>query len=183
MDANELRQKLHPELNRKKSFKEKLLMHSTLIKLTAGFITIVAIFVAIAIIQTPQEVEGTPKACVKDNICLDLIIMTTPEELEIGLSNYTKLSEGTGMLFIFSKQDVQRMWMKDMDFPIDMFWISSKDRIVHIEKSAPPCKSSLCNIYEPSTISKYVLETNAGFAKEYNLYEGNKIEFKNIPDI
>ena len=183
MNAEELRQKLHPEEERQKSFKEKILRHSTLIKLTAGFVVVIVLFTFIIMMQTSQEIEGNPIACFKDNICLDLIIMTTPEELEIGLSNYTELPEGTGMLFIFSSQDVQRMWMKDMDFPIDMFWISSKGRITHIEKDAPPCKSTLCKIYEPSTIARYVLETRAGFAKEFNLYDGNTVEFKNIPDL
>lgn len=183
MDVEELRSKLHPEEEKERQFKEKVQRHSVAIKIILATVAIIAFFVVFAVIQTPEKVVGTPQACFKENVCLDLVIMTTPEELETGLSNYTSWPDDRGMLFLFQKQDIQRMWMKDMDFPIDMFWIDSKGRVVHIEKNAPPCESTLCEIYEPQTLAKYVIETRTGFAKEFNIYDGNKVELRNIPKI
>lgn len=183
MDVDELRRKLHPEEEKEKRFRQKVQRHSTIIKVVITTVAVIAIFFLFAAIQTPEVVKGRPQACVKDGVCLDLVVMTTPGELETGLSNYTSWPDDRGMLFIFPKQDVQRMWMKDMDFPIDMFWIDRKGRIVHIEKSVPPCESTLCEIYEPATLAKFVLETREGFASEFNIYDGNKVELKSIPEI
>ncbi|MBW2997414.1 DUF192 domain-containing protein [Candidatus Woesearchaeota archaeon] len=180
MDAEELRKKLHPEAG-KKSLKETYNKYSTAINIAIAVIFIIALFSVFAMWQTPKKTIGPPTACFKHDICTKLVFATTPEEQEIGLSNHTALPEGTAMLFIFHKSDVQAMWMKDMSFSIDIFWITEKGKIVHIEKNAQPCTPPMCEIYEPPILVKYVLETNAGFAKEANLYDGDKVEFSNLP--
>ena len=181
MDVEELRKKLHPKEEKEKQFKAKISKYSTVIKIGIGTVLVIILFAAFAAIQTPEKIEGAQKACFKGDICLDLMIMQTPEELEIGLSNHTSMPADTAMLFIFDKPGVQRMWMKDMDFPIDIFWISSTGKIVHIEKNALPCEGNLCEIFEPQTLTKYVIETRLGFAKEYALFDGHKVRFENIP--
>jgi uncharacterized membrane protein (UPF0127 family) len=183
MDAEELRKKLHPEEEKEKTFKEKVHKYSIAIQIGIAIVVVISILTALAMIQAPKHIQGDPQACFKHDVCIDLIIVTTPEELEIGLSNYSELPENTGMLFIFEKPDIQRMWMKDMDFPIDMFWISSKNRILHIEKKAVPCTPdmSMCEIFEPNVEAKYVLETNEGFARATNLFDNDRVEFRNLP--
>jgi uncharacterized membrane protein (UPF0127 family) len=183
MDSEQLRKKLHPEEEQNKTFKVKFHKYSLAIQIVVVIVILVALFSACSLLQAPKKIEGTPQACFKHDVCIDLILVTTPEELETGLSNYTALPPNTGMLFVFSKAEAQRMWMKGMKFKIDMFWISDKGRIVHIEKSAVPCtpEMSSCEIFEPNTAAKYVLETEAGFAIESNLFDNDKVEFVNIP--
>ncbi len=181
MEADELRKKLHPG-DEEPDLKQKVKKHSLAIQIIVTVVIIALIFTACAIMQAPtkEEVAAVPQACFKHDVCLDLIVVTTSEELEIGLSNYSSLPEGRGMLFIFEEEGLQRMWMKDMDFPIDMFWLDRKGKILHIEKKALPCEPPMCEIFEPMVRAKYVLETNEGFAHETNLFDGDKVELRFI---
>ena len=181
MQAEELRKKLHPEESEQRTFKAKFHKYSLAIQIILGIVVIIALLSAFAVFQAPKEIEGSPQACFKHDVCIDLIFARTAEELEIGLSNHSSLPEGTGMLFVFDKPDIQRMWMKNMQFNIDMIWISDKNRIVHIEKKAIPCVPPMCDIFEPTLPAKYVLETNTGFASSANLFDGDRVEFKNMP--
>ena len=71
-----------------------------------------------------------------------------------------------------------------MKFPIDIFWLSAKGKVLSIEKKALPCTPDMpsCEIFEPQVLAKYVLETNAGFAIENNIYDGEKVDLQNIPE-
>ena len=180
IDPDALRRKLHPGMVPKKESKYGLAF-----KIGLGVIAVLFVIGLFAVISAPKKVTGTPQACFKHDVCIDLIVVTDAKAQEIGLSNYTSIPSGTGMLFIFDIADVQRMWMKDMDFPIDIIWISDKERIVHIEKDAKPCtpEMSSCEIFEPMVRAKYVLETNTGFAISTNLFDSDKVEFRNMPDI
>jgi uncharacterized membrane protein (UPF0127 family) len=181
MDVEHLRQKLHPDENQEQGLKEKVNKHSTAIRVVVGTIIVMMILTAVSFIQAPKKAEGAPQACFKHDVCVNLTIATTQDELEIGLGNYSSLPPDTGMLFVFEKPGVQRMWMKDMKFPIDIIWISGKSRITHIEKSADPCIPPQCLVYEPAGLAKYVLEVRSGFARDDNLFDNDVVELRNIP--
>ncbi len=84
------------------------------------------------------------------------------------------------MLFVFEKKDTYRIWTKDMQFPIDIFWISERGIVEHIEKDKAPCVLPMCELLEPPAKIKYILETNAGFAEEQNIFYGSKLSFHNL---
>ena len=65
--------------------------------------------------------------------------------------------------------------MKDTRIPLDMFWIDSDKRIVHIEKNVQP--SSFPKSYVSSQSAQYVLETNAGYANEYHISNRDDVAF------
>jgi uncharacterized membrane protein (UPF0127 family) len=142
---------------------------------------IIIIIAGFSIIQAPKKLDGPPQACFKHNVCFNLTIARTMQEQETGLSNHTSLPYDSAMLFIFEKPEVQRMWMKDMQFPIDIFWLDSRAKVVYIEKSAQPCIPPNCLIYEPAAMAKYVIETREGFAAENIQYVGDSVELRNIP--
>jgi len=183
MDQEELQRRLHPESEREKRQKAFWQKYGLGIQIGSVVIIILLLMLIWAVSRTPTKEEAAqlPTACFKHDVCIELIVLTTPEEQEIGLSNYTELPEGKGMLFIFDEPGQQSMWMKDMDFPIDMFWLSEKGKILHIEKKALPCVPPQCDILEPMVRAKYVLETDAGFAHDTNLFDGDKVTFTNIP--
>ncbi len=57
-----------------------------------------------------------------------------------------------------------------MRFTIDIMWVDSGGRIVHIEENLEPCPlASICPSYAPNTDSQYVLETVSGFAQRHNI--------------
>ena len=91
-----------------------------------------------------------------------------------GLSGRENLPENTGMLFVFDKPGKYTFWMKDMKFAIDIIWIED-GRIVDIWENAQPPSQGEIPIYTPEYTSTYVLEVNAGFAKETGVKIGDGV--------
>lgn len=106
-------------------------------------------------------------------------IADTPAKQARGLSGRESLAENFGMLFIFFEPKVQRFWMKDMKFPIDIIWISQTadgDRVVGFVENAPvPVSENNLEIFSsPENVDK-VLEINAGLVKKWGIKVGDKI--------
>ncbi len=99
----------------------------------------------------------------------------TPAERAQGLSGRKNLAGDTGLLFIFEKPGHYPFWMKDMNFPIDIIWISRNNQIVFIEKTAT--RESYPKNFGGEVESSYVLEVVAGFADKHNLAIGDQVEF------
>ena len=106
-------------------------------------------------------------------------IPVTGELMSKGLSVKDQLRENESMLFIFEEPLRHTFWMKDMKFPIDIIWLDSNGKIVHIEENLMPCPLVLiCPSYAPNADSQYVLETIAGFAQRHNISLGTTIKFE-----
>ncbi|NQU79212.1 DUF192 domain-containing protein [Candidatus Woesearchaeota archaeon] len=177
MSLEEFRKKINEKP--KTSFLDWFKHNSVILKLGAVIILIIVIIAIFSIMQ-PQADDNNPAACFKHDRCLDVVIAKTYNEQEIGLSNYTMLAENQSMLFIFEQPGKKAIWMKDMDFAIDIMWLDAKGRILHIVKDARPCMPPQCDVYEPGVQAKYVLETNSGFAIDTNLFDGDRVELRNI---
>ncbi len=102
-------------------------------------------------------------------------VSDTQELLEKGLSGHSPLSSDEGMLFVFQKPNFYGFWMKEMNFPIDIIWISSDLKINTIEKSLSP--SSYPKIFYPVGKSLYVLEISAGQSETLGLKVGDSLKF------
>lgn len=92
---------------------------------------------------------------------------------ERGLSYRTTLAPQTGMIFVFDTPGVLKFWMKDMNFPIDIIWLDARGEVVHIEHSLSP--STYPESFGPETMTRYVIEINAGEASSLGLKEGDYI--------
>ena len=104
-------------------------------------------------------------------------IADTPEEMQKGLSNRDNLGGNKGMLFVFSEPGQPVFWMKDMRFSIDIIWIQG-DEIVDIAPNLPVVAGEFLSTYTPREPANYVLEVNAGFAKEHGIKAGDRVEIK-----
>lgn len=102
-------------------------------------------------------------------------IANTPTLREQGLSGRKSLALDNGMFFIFDKSDKYGFWMNDMNFPIDIIWISSDMHIVHIEKSL--ATSTYPKIYYPETEAQFVLEISSGQSDVLKLKNGDEVNF------
>jgi uncharacterized membrane protein (UPF0127 family) len=70
--------------------------------------------------------------------------------------------------------------MKDMKFPIDIIWVDSNKKIVHIEDNLQPCLFLLpCPSYTPTADSLYVLEVVSNFTNKHDIRIGDKVFFDN----
>lgn len=104
-------------------------------------------------------------------------IADNPVSQAQGLSGRESLPVENGMLFVFQKSDIQKFWMKDMKFPIDIIWIK-ENRVVGIIVGAEPETGLDYEIYSsPEPVDK-VLEVNAGQAQLLGIKVGDAVELK-----
>jgi len=102
-------------------------------------------------------------------------LVTTSEERAKGLSGLESMPENQGMLFVFDKSDYYSFWMKDMNFAIDIIWIDEDKKIIDITHNADP--QSYPQTFTPRLRAQYVLEVNAGWAKERGVEIGDLADF------
>lgn len=92
-------------------------------------------------------------------------VVVSQAEQERGLSGRPCIDSDRGMLFIFGKPSTYAIWMKDMEFPIDILWIGPDHRVVGIEKNVKPSTypDRFVNKDKPA---QFVLELPANKADE-----------------
>ena len=113
-----------------------------------------------------------------DGINVSMAIASTDEQRIRGLSGLEKMNENEGMIFLFDEPSMQGFWMNKMNFPIDIIWLDSKSKVVHIEKKLEPCKIFLaCAVYNPQVNSLYVIELRSGFTDDHSIKNGVIINF------
>ncbi|OGG12985.1 hypothetical protein A2773_05865 [Candidatus Gottesmanbacteria bacterium RIFCSPHIGHO2_01_FULL_39_10] len=101
-------------------------------------------------------------------------VADTDEERTRGLSGRKSLEENHGMLFIFPQKSIQRFWMKDMNFPIDIVWIDG-DKIVGFDEYIPPEGSTPQKIYSSPLPVNKVLELPSGTVEDIKIKKGDKL--------
>ncbi|QSH39683.1 DUF192 domain-containing protein [Candidatus Kaiserbacteria bacterium] len=109
-------------------------------------------------------VDGTP---------VKVEVADTPEERVNGLSGRSQIPTNQGMLFVFETVGTYSIWMRNMQFSLDIFWLDENGVIIDMWENAHP--DSYPQVYEPRSSALYVLETIAGFAEVYNIDIGDTV--------
>ena len=109
-------------------------------------------------------------------------ISDTECKRDLGLSGRDTLPDGDGMIFIFDVAGNYPFWMQDMNFPLDMVWVSSDFVVTGIEKNVSPDTYDAQNPSASGTfggefLAQYVLELPAGYTSREDIEVGNKITF------
>lgn len=104
-----------------------------------------------------------------------ITIASTEADRVKGLSNSEPLSPDEGLLFVFDTSDVWGIWMKDMNFSIDIVWIDENKRVIDIKKSVHP--ESFPEIFFPQAPSRYVLEILSGIVEQKGIEVGDTVLF------
>jgi len=86
----------------------------------------------------------------------------------LGLSNRENLNNNMTMLFVFENKAKRTFVMRDMNFPLDIIFLSD-NKIIDIYKNLEPEGSEPKNLYSSTDLSNMVLEMNGGMAEKYNL--------------
>jgi uncharacterized membrane protein (UPF0127 family) len=94
-----------------------------------------------------------------------------------GLMFREKILPDQGMLFVFEREDLHSFWMKNTLVPLDMLWLDSQRRVIHIEANVPPCKEDPCPSYGPGIPARYVLELRGGGAAENGIKPNDQLQF------
>lgn len=90
-----------------------------------------------------------------------------------GFMERKNIPDGTGMLFIFEKDQILSFWMKNTPHPLSIAYIDSKGKIRNIYDMTPFSLSSIV-----STVSvRYALEVPQGWYKKNGITEGDTVVF------
>ena len=92
----------------------------------------------------------------------------------------TGLDQDKGMLFVFTTDDKQSFWMKNMHFSLDILWISVDGRIVYISEGTPACKVDPAQFIPRTQFRHFVLELNSGYTQAHHWQVGDKLDLKHI---
>ncbi|MBI2003731.1 MAG: DUF192 domain-containing protein [Parcubacteria group bacterium] len=109
------------------------------------------------------------------NISIEAAVADTPEKRIQGLSGQAALPQNRGLLFIYDKPDFHGIWMKDMNFPLDIIWFDSDKKVSSILENAKP--ETFPDVFKPERSAQYILEVNAGFVEKHNIQIGLQAEF------
>ena len=134
----------------------------------------IIIFSIVSVFYYLVNEEKTNLTIKETEISVDLAI--TKEEQIKGLSGRKALPSGTGMLFIYNQPRKVSIWMKDMNFPIDIIWIDDKKQVSYFKKSVSP--DTYPESFAPNVPVRYVLEVPAGFVEENYIQIGDNLEFE-----
>jgi hypothetical protein len=157
-------------------------------------IGIAAVIIGVAgIVSLPSEVKidansnflmGTVQL---DEKIIQVHIADTDPRRMRGLMWETQdfLSDDKGMLFVFDEPGTRPMWMKNMQFHLDIIWFNENGNVVSIEKNVPPCITPLevmsCKSNGVSADNaQYVLEMTSGYVDEYAITEDSHLEIISI---
>lgn len=113
-------------------------------------------------------------ARVRDQV-LKLEVAETFAQRVHGLSDRKSLDPQQGMLFVFDEVDSQGIWMKDMNFSLDILWLDEQKRVVLIEKDIAP--ETYPRVYGEGVRAKYVIELLAGTVERLNIQVTDQFQF------
>lgn len=93
------------------------------------------------------------------------------EDRNHGFMERKTIPDGTGMLFIFERDQILSFWMHNTPHPLSIAYIDSKGKIRNIYDMNPYSRDSIL-----STVSvRYALEVPQGWFKKNGITEGDAI--------
>lgn len=111
-----------------------------------------------------------------NGIVIKTEVVSRDNDLARGLSGRKMIKENESMLFVFQKSMKWGIWMKDMNFPIDVIWLDQNGKVVDFVLSMDP--KSYPKIFYPAHDSSFVLETATGFIEKAKIKIGDSV---NLP--
>ncbi len=109
-----------------------------------------------------------------------LELVETEQEKAQGLMFRNRLEDDHGMLFIYHKDVKPSFWMKNTFLSLDILFLAKDGTLVDIFEQVPPCPMKPCPTYTPSVLCRYVLEVKGGYAAQYHIRKGDRVELCNI---
>jgi len=88
-----------------------------------------------------------------------------------GLSDTPYLPDTVVKLFAFGVPGEHSIWMKDMNYALDIIWVAEEGEIVHIEENVSP--DTFPQSFSSPTPAWFVVEANAGFVKANSVELGD----------
>lgn len=90
-----------------------------------------------------------------------------------GLSGTPYLPDDVVKLFAFGVPGTHSIWMKEMNYPLDILWLAEDGVILHIEENVTP--DTFPRSFASPTPAWFVVEANAGFVATHDITFGDKL--------
>src|SRR3990167_7829278 len=123
---------------------------------------LILIPLTLLILLIPLVRPSYPKTLKIGATKISVKLADTTESQVKGLSGQSSLEKNSGMFFKFPGSAIRTMWMKDMNFPLDVVWIE-KGSVVEITKNIVPLGDGQPVVSSKENADSF-LELNAGFA-------------------
>jgi len=104
-------------------------------------------------------------------------VVLTPKQRETGLSGRPCILANQGMLFNFGRAGQYPIWMKGMNFPIDIVWIGPDHKVVGLESGVKPSTYPDSFVNKKEGLAQYVLELKANRSTDLHITIGTPIQF------
>ncbi|MFZ1301141.1 MAG: DUF192 domain-containing protein [Candidatus Microsaccharimonas sp.] len=145
--------------------------HTTLILIFGAVSILIGLFISITVTAFRPTTEVRLGSGV-----YALWVANTDADREKGLSDTDSLDVNGGLLMEFDTDRTHGIWMKDMNFPLDIIWLDKNQKIIYIVKNAPP-EVPVSTIYRPKEAARYVIELPAGSVQGAGIKTGQIAEF------
>ncbi len=107
---------------------------------------------------------------------IEVEIARTEEEKNFGYMEREHIPEGTGMIFIFERDQIMNFWMKDTPTALSIAYIDSRGTIREMYDLTPFSLASVTG-----TVScRYALEVPQGWFKKNGIHVGSTIDVEAI---
>ena len=108
----------------------------------------------------------------------DLLVKVakTEEDKKKGLMFVNKLSQTNGLLLLYKKPKIVKIWMHNTRIPLDIIFINDQKKVILIRKGKPFSKKIISSI----TPVVGVLEIPEGCAKKLHIKVGDKTSWRMV---
>lgn len=117
--------------------------------------------------------EPTRYTVTVGGVALQVEVAATPEEHRRGLSGRREVAPGTGMLFVYSEEELRSFWMKDTLVPLTVAFVNGEGGITQMDDMTPLSLAS----HESREPVRYALEVPQGWFEESGIEVGDRVVF------
>ena len=96
----------------------------------------------------------------------------TEEEKRTGLMERRRLGENAGMLFVYEREGIWAMWMKNTYIPLSVAFLARDGTILNIEDMEPLTEDT----HQAAAPARYALEVNRGWFAKRGIGPGDRVE-------
>lgn len=138
------------------------------------YIILVAVVLLVGLLMYKESFGSQPTVQLGQST-FNVSIADSEEEQVKGLGGTSNLGPSEGMLFVYGQEDYYGMWMKDMEFSIDVIWFDANKQVVKVEHNVTP--DTYPRAFVPDRPAMYVLEIPAGAASQAGVQPGQTAKF------
>ncbi len=141
-------------------------------RITVLAVGLIIVWIVAADAQGAFERSALTIETSEESHTFNIELALTPAQQSQGLMFRRKMAADAGMLFYHRREVEVRMWMRNTFLPLDMLFIDSDGRIVHIAERTVPKSLKTISAGRPV---RAVLEVNAGTVRRLAIKTGDRL--------